>query len=184
MLLLRYEIQGEKMKAKKKFYTPDAGFYFNIREACNTLMELGTVVILQYTGMHRQSLSELEPGDLVKEGNMHLLYWYAPKKRRKVRALRAHIPDEDVETVRAWLNRHSGKHPDTYYKTIIGLRNRSGYPQLAPMSFRSQRIVLLMRKYKGDVRTVSLLTGARFSTIEDHYAQASIEEQPLDVHDN
>lgn len=165
------------MRGKKKFYTPDPAFYFNIREACNTLMERGTVIILQHTGMHRQSLSDLQPEDLTKEGNMHLIYWYAPKKRRKVRALRAPIPSEDVETIRQWLNRHSGKCTDTYYKTIVGLRNRSGYPQLAPMSFRAQRIVLLMRRYKGDIRTVGLLTGARYSTIEDHYAQASLLEQ-------
>ena len=158
---------------RTKYYVPDKDFYIKMRGGASTLMERGTCIILECTGMHPSSLAKLNPDSLKREGDHHFIYWVAPKPRRKIRNLRARIPPKDLITVQEWLVKCSGRSRHWYKRVVQEVGERAGYPDptISPMTYRHQRIVVLMDKI-GSIRRVSLLTGATYGTIERHYAQA------------
>ena len=168
---------------------PDPEFVARMRAEARGVMEAGTVAILAETGMHRSSLAALTPASLQPVGAAPdrpprwFLYWVAPKAQRKERSLRARVPEADVPVVREWLGRCSGRTGDYYYRVVVEVGRRAGYPGVSPMTFRHQRVVALLRRGVDPV-LVSHLTGATLATIEKHYAQAApglyADEEPVE----
>lgn len=157
-----------------KYFVPDDDFYVKMRAAARNWKELGALLLLEHTGMHVSSLAFLTPDALRREGPRVLVYWTAPKPQRNVRSLRAPIPARDVDIVETWLRKWGGKRTErTWCRIVAEVGGRAGYQGVSPMTYRHQRIVLLMKRLNGDVRRVAALTGATFSTIEHHYAQAA-----------
>lgn len=159
---------------EKKYYVPDKDFYLKMRGAATTLMERGTCIILEHTGMHPSSLASLERSNLRHEGDHWFIYWIAPKPQRTIRHLRAPIPQRDLKIVQDWINTCSGRSRHWYKQIIREIGERADYidTPISPMTYRAQRIVYLMDRL-GSIRQVAQLTGASYQTIEHHYAQAN-----------
>jgi len=153
-----------------KYAVDDPEFYTKMRAHSLDLMEEGTVIILEHTGMHRWSLRRLEPGSLRRVGTSWFLYWKAPKRQRKVRYLRARIPPGDAQKIQDWLVRCGGRSEDWYYRVVRTIGERAGFPDVSPNTYRHQRIVNMIAKGT-PINRVAHLVGATYDTIEKHYAQ-------------
>lgn len=164
---------GTKGKLSRKRFIADDQFEDKMRAACRSLKEIGMITILEITGMHRSCLNDAV---LVLEGDDHYIEWMATKEQRLERDMTAWVPPGDVENVRAWLNKYSKKHPDTYWRWLKEIAKRAGYPDVSPMTYRAQRIVRLIRA-GNDPREVAVLTGATEQIIFRHYTKASAKEK-------
>ena len=166
---------GTKGKLSRKRFIADDLFEKRMRDACTCLREIGLVTVLEITGMHRASIRE---AILTVEGDDHYIEWIATKEQRKERDMKAWVPPGDVENVRAWLKKHSKKHPDTYWRWLKEIARRAGYPKVSPMTYRAQRIVRLI-KAGVEPREVAIMTGATEQIIFRHYTKASVKEKQM-----
>lgn len=165
-----------------KFAVEDGDFYLKMRGAASTLMERGTVVILELTGMHVKSLCSLTPAHLRKEGKYHYLYWERPQKgkRSKEGSLRRRIPKEDLSLVSEWLSSCTGKSDRWYRYLVEDVGERAGFENVSPNTYRHQRAVLLVER-RG-VRYAASQIGCSYKTLEKHYLkwdpEAYFDEDP------
>ena len=124
-----------------KYAIRDPDFYIKMRGAHWDDESRGVAVILELTGMHPISLTELSPESLRKEGPDRVLYWRRPKTNI---TLQRSIPKKDVEIVEKFLvlRRKSYWH---YWNLVRKLGQKAGYDALSPMTYRHQRCYTLMR---------------------------------------
>ncbi len=154
-----------------KYAIEDKDFYLKMRGAASTLMERGTVIILELTGMHVSSLAALTPEVLRKEGDRHYIYWERPKKGKKLSVgtgLRARVPRGDLSVVSEWLEACGGKSTRWYGYVVQVVGERAGYEKISPNTIRHQRAVIEMDR-RGP-RVAAHRIGTSYKTLEKHYA--------------
>lgn len=151
---------------EKKFPEPDPEFYMKVRKAAMNDYQRGIVFILQSTGMHLQCLVSLTPAQMNLRGD---ILW---RRTKTARPMRARIPKMDRREVRDWI-RNYGSNNRTgrwvqYNLKEVGLR--AGFPDLSPMTFRTQRAVRLLDDGE-PYHEVAHLMGCSPSVLMANYAQ-------------
>lgn len=162
---------------EKKFPEPDPEFYMKVRKAAMNDYQRGIVFILQATGMHLQCLVSLTPSQMNVRGD---ILW---RRTKTARPMRARIPKMDRREVRDWI-RNFGSNNRTgrwvqYNLKEVGLR--AGFPDLSPMTFRTQRAVRLLDDGE-PYHEVAHLMGCSPSVLMANYAQLK-EDRKVDLAD-
>jgi len=151
----------------KKYPETDPLFYDKVRGSCRNAYERGLVFILQHTGAHISSLLVTENKKrMVLRGDY--LYWRRPKNNKP---MRSRVPRGDRPVIMAWLDLIPGNRTGRalqYKLKTIG--ERSGFPDLSPMSFRVQYGCKLLDDGKPPHEVCHLL-GCTLGVLMNNYAQ-------------
>jgi len=156
----------------KKFPEADPAFYEKVRAAAVSDFQRGIVFILQHSGMHLECLLGLEPSQMDDKGDIH---WHRTKTDRP---MRARIPPEDRMTVRAWIERYgrNRKSPSGVQWALKQVGARAGFPDLSPMSFRTQRAVVLLDEGM-QPHEVCHIMGCSLDVLMANYAQLKVDRR-------
>lgn len=97
-------------------------------------------IILKETGMHAQSLVRLERGNAQHDK----LRWERPKQQAKQRWLQCPMTKELAFALEVFW-RYPRRTRQGYWKMVRQVGKLAGIPDLAPMTFRHSRAVMLLR---------------------------------------
>jgi integrase len=165
----------------KKYPESDPNFLNKIRGACRNDYERGMVYILQHTGCHVANLVATDKNRRLIMNSRGDIRW---RRVKNSKPLKAKVPTGDREIVEKWLSTYPGKRTTRAIRyKIETIGKRAGFPEISPMTFRSQRACDLLDEGMSP-HQVKHLIGTSLATLEGHYAQLKadrrIDEEDLE----